>query len=95
MATPPTPDTVEDAARALLDERMHAVRDLAGTRTALSTHRASLTDLERADAAAYAAATRAGWSTDELKRLGFDAPTRRPPGRPRSRTTSDPGAGAS
>lgn len=35
---------------------------------------AQLADAERADARAYAAARAAGWSIDELRKVGFDEP---------------------
>ena len=78
-----TTKTVEDAARALLDHRIAAVRDLAITRQARNDKRAELEDAERADAAAYAAAQRVGWTTDELRKVGLDEPDRKAPGRPR------------
>ena len=84
MTTAPTADGVEAAARALLDDRMTAVRALADTRAGLTRAREAVVDAERADAAAYAAAQRAGWTDTELKRLGLEAPARRSPGRPRS-----------
>ena len=84
MTTAPTADGVEAAARALLDDRMHAVRALADTRASLTRAHHAVVEAERADAAAYATAQRAGWTDAELKRLGFEAPTRRSPGRPRA-----------
>lgn len=80
---------VETAARALLDDKIQAVRDLAHARQARTDKQAELDQAERADAAAWAAAERAGWTPDELRRLGLDTPTRKTPGRPRRpRTTS-------
>ena len=46
--------------------------------------RAELDTIEREEGAAYAAALSAGCTPQELRSLGFDAPQRRPRGRPRS-----------
>ncbi len=74
---------IEAAARALLDDKIGAVRDLAVSRQAVADRRAQLDEAERVDAAAYAAAQRVGWTPDELKKVGLNAPTRKAPGRPR------------
>ena len=74
---------IETAARALLDDRVSAVRTLVKTRQSLADHKAKVDTAERAAAAAYAAAQRAGWTPDELKKLGLDSPHRKTPGRPR------------
>jgi hypothetical protein len=76
-------EQVETAARALLDSRIQAVRELATTRQTRNDKREELAAAERADTAAYAAALRAGWTTDELRKVGLDEPERRAPGRPR------------
>ncbi len=73
---------------ALLNDRVEAVRDLAKARQQRNDARAQLEGTERADAAAYAAAQGAGWSTDELRKVGFDEPTRKAPGRPRRQPTT-------
>ncbi|MFC6853905.1 hypothetical protein [Aquipuribacter hungaricus] len=99
--TPPTTsarldtDRIEVAARALLDDKITAVRGLAAARQAREDARAGLAAAERHDAAAYTAALRAGWTTDELKRVGLDAPTSRAPGRPRGTQHRTPAAGHS
>ena len=82
---------IEAAARALLDEKVAAVRVLAAARQAREDQRAALTEAERNDTAAYTAALRAGWTADELKRVGLDAATKRAPGRPRSSTPRNGG----
>lgn len=80
----------ETAARKVLDSRIAAVRTLAETRAALTRARQVLADAEKADTATWAATLRAGWSDAELRRVGFEAPTRRGPGRPRTTgTTAD------
>ena len=83
MTTNLTTQAVESAARALLDDRIEAVRALAIARQAVAEKRGELDAVERADAAAYAAAQRAGWSTEELRKVGLDEPARKAPGRPR------------
>jgi len=74
----------EAAARRVLDSRVTAVRALAETRAALTRARAALTEAEKADTATWAATLRAGWSDADLRRVGFEPPTRRGPGRPRT-----------
>lgn len=84
--TTPTVDTdrIEAAARALLGSKVTAVRTLAEARQQREERRAALAESEREDASAYAAALRAGWTADELKRVGLDASSKRTPGRPRT-----------
>lgn len=77
-------DRIEAAARALLDHKVTAVRVLAEARQQREDARTALIDAERGDATAYAAALRAGWTAEELKRVGLDGPNRRAPGRPRT-----------
>lgn len=74
----------ETAGRKVLDSRIAAIRALAETRAALTRARAALTEAEKADTAIWAATLRAGWSDAELRRVGFEPPTRRGPGRPRT-----------
>lgn len=80
----------ERAARELLDGRIAAVRELATTRQREIDQQAALEDAQRAHAAAYQAALRAGWTTDELRRLDFPAPSRKAPGRPRRARRASP-----
>jgi hypothetical protein len=92
---------LEQRVPALLDTRITAVRELAATRQALIEARGVVEAAERADATAYAACERSGWTTDELRRLGLDEPARRAPGRPRTsrsprnQTPTAGGAGSS
>lgn len=67
----------------LLNQRIDAIRVLAKARQARTDAQAQLEDAERTDAAAYTAGQRAGWTTDELRKVGFEEPRRRTPGRPR------------
>jgi len=89
MATPPTPEQYEDRARQLLEEqlagRMSTVQAMARTRTALREAKAVVTERQKEDAEAYAACTRAGWTEQELDRVGVSPPEVRVPGRPRNR----------
>lgn len=83
MTTDVTVEDVESAARELLENRISAVQALAEARQLRLGKRAELDTAERQYAAAFAAAERAGWSPEELKRVGLEAPDRRLPGRPR------------
>lgn len=85
MAAAPGVDGFEARARTLLDNRMNAVRTAATTQAAVTDARDALATAERAHA--YTAAERAGWTTDELRKVGLNPPTRRRPGRPRRTTT--------
>ncbi len=77
---PDTVDTTETerAARALLDSRIDAVRELAVARQRTTDLQEALASGQRADDEAYAAALRAGWTREELKKLGFNGPTGKP-----------------
>lgn len=84
------PDTAERAARSLLDARVTAVRDLAVRRAEVTNARDALPGAERADSAAWAAADCAEHA---LRRVGFEPPATRAPGRPRkspATPTGDP-----
>lgn len=82
-------DQVEQAARQLIDGRIEAVRTLAAARQTTEQAQQALADAERADTQAWAAAERAGWTSAELRRVGF-TPPRKAPGRPRSSRTRSP-----
>lgn len=82
-------EQVEAAARQLIDGRMQAVRDLAAARATTKRAQAALADAQRADAQAWAAAERAGWTAAELQKVGFSKPATRTPGRPRKGRTTD------
>ena len=64
-----------------------SVRELALARQAKLDAAAAADEAERADAAAWAKALKNGWSEADLREVGFDAPSRRSPGRPRRRPT--------
>jgi flagellar biosynthesis/type III secretory pathway protein FliH len=92
MTTNLSPDAAAEAAQRLLNDRVDAVRTLAKARQQRLDARAQLDEAERADAMAYAAAQRAGWSTDELRKVGFEEPERKAPGRPRRARSARGGA---
>lgn len=80
--TESTAETAMAKARQLLDQRVEAVQPLAEAYAKLTAARAAVTAAEQAAATAYRNAEKAGWTDNELKAVGFDAPTRRAPGRP-------------
>jgi hypothetical protein len=59
-------------ARALLDSRIESVTNLVKTRQRVADLQEQLADAEREDKRAYVRATRDGWSTEELKKLGLE-----------------------
>ena len=87
MSTPTDVQSAEHAARRLLDarrdEKIVSVRELALARQAKVDAAAAADAADRADAAAWATALKHGWTEADLREVGFDAPTRRTPGRPR------------
>ena len=76
------PDEALDRARRLLDPRLEPIRQLAAARAARNEARKVAEKAETTDARAYAAAVKAGWTEAELRSVGFDAPSKRLPGRP-------------
>lgn len=84
-------EQVEQAARQLIDGRIEAVRTLATARQTTEQARHALAEAQRADAQAWADAERAGWTSAELRRVGF-TPSRKAPGRPRSTRSRPPQA---
>ncbi|MFY0407922.1 hypothetical protein [Solicola sp. PLA-1-18] len=92
MSTDLDLQTIENAAKELLDTRVDAVRTLARARADVAAQAEQLRTAEAADKAAYDAAIKAGWTPDELRKVGLAAPgkTRRGPRGPnrRTRTTS-------
>lgn len=103
MATQLTPAEAIERARRLQDDRLTAVRTVAEARQALTDVRdetaRELADLqariaeriataERADVRAYSAALSAGWSADELRKIGFSEPDKK--ARTRRRPTRKP-----
>lgn len=71
-------DTIESTqqqARELLNSRIESVTELVKTRQLITELEAKLVDAKKEDKKAYVRATKDGWSTDELKKLGLDQGT--------------------
>lgn len=83
-------DQEEIQARALavlnVDGKIEAVRKLAEVQRRRAELVEELEAVERVYGAEHVAAVRVGWSEQELGKLGFEEPTRRPKGRPRGRS---------
>ncbi len=65
-------EQTRNQARALLDSRIESVTTLVKSRQRVADLKEQLADAEREDKRAYVRATRDGWSTDELKKLGLE-----------------------
>ncbi|NUU08388.1 hypothetical protein [Leifsonia sp. C5G2] len=110
MATQLTPEEAIERARRLQDERLNAVRGVAEARQALVDVREEtdrelsalqariaerIANAEREDVRAYSAAVSAGWTAEELRKIGFSEPDkkarvrRRSTRKPATRTTPD------
>lgn len=100
MATTPTPEEAIDRARRVLDDRIDTIRQavearqhVTDVREETDRERAELEariaqrvgDAERADVKAYNAAVSAGWSADELRKIGLPEPEKK--ARARRRTS--------
>ena len=92
MATTPTPEEAVERARRAQDRKIDAVRELAQARQQLTNQRkesdrmrADLEErikfhmraVEAADLKAFNAATSAGWTPDELRKIGFPEPEKK------------------
>jgi hypothetical protein len=65
-------EATRNQARALLDSRIKSVEELVQARQRVTDLKDQLAAAERDDKRAYVKATRDGWSTDELKKLGLE-----------------------
>ncbi|MFF4709581.1 hypothetical protein [Streptomyces sp. NPDC001297] len=96
-ATSPILATAEN----MLASRLEVIKPLAEAIAERKRLQALLDGADKAYGSAYAAASAAGWSPDELRRMGAEEPTRRPQGRPkgsrtrRTRSGSEDGTGTS
>lgn len=105
MATQLTPEEAIERARRLQDDRLNAVRGVAEARQRLvDVHDETARELaemqariaervaaaERDDVRAYNAALAAGWSGDELRKIGLPEPEKK--ARAKRRTTRRPAA---
>lgn len=72
-------EQTRNQARALLDSRIESVTQLVKARQRVADLKEQLADAERDDKRSYVRATKDGWSTEELKKLGLEpgAVTRR------------------
>jgi hypothetical protein len=66
--------TVAEARQALADVREDTARELAQLQARIAER---VAEAEHADVRAYNAAVSAGWSTDELKKIGFTEPDKK------------------
>lgn len=92
MAKEPTADEAIARARAMQDDRLNAIRAVATARQNVADVRAAtaaelaelqakiaqrVADAEREDVRAYNAALSAGWTGDELRKIGFAEPDKK------------------
>ncbi|MFK0160694.1 hypothetical protein ACIQVK_52765 [Streptomyces sp. NPDC090493] len=71
----------------MLASRLEVIKPLAEAIAERKRLQALLDDADKTYGAAYADASAAGWSTDELRKMGAEEPTRRPQGRPKGSRT--------
>ena len=65
-------EKTRNQARALLDSRIESVTRLVKARQRVADLKEQLADAERDDKRSYVRATKDGWSTEELKKLGLE-----------------------
>jgi hypothetical protein len=65
-------EQTRNQARALLDSRIESVTALVKARQRVADLKEQLADAERDDKRSYVRATKDGWSTEELKKLGLE-----------------------
>jgi multidrug resistance efflux pump len=65
-------EQTRNQARALLDSRIESVTALVKARQRVVDLREQLAEAEREDKRTYIRATKDGWSTEELKKLGLE-----------------------
>ncbi|MFD8560666.1 hypothetical protein ACFV1N_25615 [Streptosporangium canum] len=75
--------SVEEGARALMEERIGVLREVVAFDEKIAKVEKDLATLHKKRGAAYAQAAR-GWSADDLRRLGITESATRPRGRPRA-----------
>ncbi|MDX2845747.1 hypothetical protein PV377_43720 [Streptomyces ipomoeae] len=96
MTTPSDDSTSPMLATAetMLASRLEVIKPLASAIAERKRLQGLIDDADKAYGAAYAAASAAGWSPDELRRMGAEEPTRRPQGRPKGSRTRRTRSGA-
>lgn len=77
---------VEQGARALLNERVEVVLELAALDQEVRDLEEALATKQKALALTYSRAERKGWTPEDLRKLGISVSTSRPRGRPRKRS---------
>lgn len=75
---------IKEKAEQLLAARLRVVDDLETSTGGLVAAQQHVRAAEAARAAAWTAAVSAGWTAQELRKLGFTAPTNRRGGRPKT-----------
>lgn len=81
-------------AETMLASRLEVIKPLASSIAERKRLQALVDSADKEYSAAYAAASAAGWTADELRRMGAEEPTRRLPGRPKGSRTRRTRSGA-
>lgn len=89
MAKNPTAEEAIERARALQDSKIDAVRVLAESNQNVTDARERAAEAERDYARIYGAALTAGWTADELRKIGFTDTDKK--ARPRRRASASAG----
>ncbi|MFD5372099.1 hypothetical protein [Streptomyces sp. NPDC127103] len=77
-------------AQELLATRMNVIPPLADAIAERKRLQGLINAIEKTYGAAYADAQAAGWTSEELRQMGAEEPTRRPQGRPKGARTRRP-----
>jgi len=96
MTTPSDQSTspLLDAAEKMLASRLEVLKPLADIVAERKRLQSLIDATEKPYGAAYATASAAGWTTDELTGMGAEEPTRRPQGRPKGSRTRNTRSGS-
>lgn len=70
-------ERIEQEAQRILNGRMDVIRELAKSRHAVTEAQQALAAAENEDARRYQAALTAGWTPEELKKVGFTEPAKK------------------
>ncbi|MGX9891162.1 hypothetical protein [Streptomyces sp. NPDC002276] len=95
MTTPAddTKSTMLASAETMLASRLEVIKPLAELVAERKRLQTLLDATEKPYGSAYAEASAAGWSGDELSRMGAEEPARRPQGRPKGSRTRNRSTG--
>lgn len=88
MARNPTAEEAIERARALQDSKIDAVRMLAESNQNVTDARERATEAEREYVRVFSTAISAGWTPEELRKIGFNEADKKPRSRRRSVTPS-------